>query len=179
MPPVNSFLTPWSNFYVVIGSAAASLTGLMFVVITLLTRTNPPGTRDGISNFSTPTVVHFGAALLISAMLVVPWHTLTYPCVLLGLAGFWGAVYVARLIGRSWRMTGEYVPDIEDWLSYSFLPLIAYIVMIVAAIGLSFFPATALFVLAGCAVLLVFIGIHNAWDIVTYLTILLRNEPPQ
>ena len=29
-------LAPWQNFYVIIGSAAAALTGLMFVVITLI-----------------------------------------------------------------------------------------------------------------------------------------------
>src|SRR5579864_5026772 len=63
-----AMLTPlatWQNFYVIIGSAAATLTGLMFVVITLIAQLRVQVSSDsgGIAVFSTPNVFHFGAAL--------------------------------------------------------------------------------------------------------------------
>ncbi|MGH7728579.1 MAG: hypothetical protein ACREM2_07310 [Vulcanimicrobiaceae bacterium] len=71
--PATSLFAPWSSFYAMTGSSAAALTGLMFVVITLVTgedRSRP--SLEGISIFSTPTVLHFGSALLVSAVLNVP-----------------------------------------------------------------------------------------------------------
>src|SRR5438445_2505873 len=70
-----SFLSTWQNFYVIIGSAAATLTGLMFVVITLIAgvRVRVSSASGGIAAFSTPTVVHFCATLLVAAILSAPW----------------------------------------------------------------------------------------------------------
>lgn len=166
---LSSILTPWSSFYILIGSAAASLTGLMFVVITLVTgidrlRRNP----DGIGTFSTPTVVHFGTALMISALLSAPWHTMVLPAVVLGITGLSGIVYIARLMHRARRLS-TYTPDLEDWLWYTILPYVAYGVILVGAIGLRVIPVDAMFALGAGSALLIFIGIHNAWDIVTYI----------
>jgi hypothetical protein len=168
---VSSVLTPWSNFYIMTGSAAASLTGLMFVVITLVTgtervRKNP----DGIGTFSTPTVAHFGAALLVSALLSVPWRSLAHPATLLGLIGLCGVVYVLRVMYRTRRMT-VYSADIEDWTWFTILPLVAYGAILTGAIALPAFPVEALFALAAGVVILIFIGIRNAWDIVTFIAI--------
>ena len=174
----SSILTPWSNFYIMTGSAAASLTGLMFVVITLVTGTERrPRSRDGVSTFSTPTVVHFGAALLVSAILSAPWRSLVYPAVLLGLAGLCGVVYELGVMYRTKRLT-IYKADLEDWAWYTILPFVAYAVILAGAIMLYSMPVQALFALAAVVVLLIFIGIHNAWDVVTYIAIELREEPP-
>ncbi|HKW45501.1 MAG TPA: hypothetical protein VJN22_07575 [Candidatus Eremiobacteraceae bacterium] len=166
---ISSFLTPWSNFYIMTGTAAASLIGLMFVVITLLTgveRTRR--SSDGISAFSTPTVVHFGAALLVSLLAVVPWHSLVPPSSIIALAGACGVVYVLRLLDISRRKV-EYEPDVEDWTWYTILPILAYGALFVGALLVLAAPVNALFDVAASVVLLIFIGIHNAWDIVTYL----------
>jgi hypothetical protein len=174
----SSFFTPWSSFYIMTGSSAAALTGLMFVVITLITgvervRRNP----DGISTFSTPTVVHFCAALLVSAILSAPWHLLVQPAVLLGLAGLFGVVYVLRVMHRTRQMT-SYVADLEDWAWYTIVPLLAYGAILAGAIMLAASPVNALFALAAGVILLIFLGIRNAWDIVTYIVTELLTEPP-
>jgi hypothetical protein len=86
-------LAAWQNFYVIIGSAAATLTGLLFVVITLVSgalgRVSSP--LSGIRVFSTPNVMHFGAALLIAALLSAPWPALWPAGLLVGLAGLGGS----------------------------------------------------------------------------------------
>ena len=169
---VLSSLAAWQNFYVIIGSAAATLTGLIFVVITLIAggRVRVSPSSDGIAVFSTPNVVHFGAALLIAAILSAPWQALWNAGLLLGLSGLGGVCYVIIVLRRARQQT-DYQPVLEDWLWHTVLPLVSYTALVIAAILLPGNPAPALFVIAAATVLLLFIGIHNAWDNVTYLAI--------
>jgi hypothetical protein len=169
MSEITPILAPWSNFYMLTGSAAAALTGLMFVVITLIfgeTRLTP--TPDGIGTFSTPTVLHFCNALFVSAILVAPWHTIVIVEPLLAVIGFAGMVYICRLFIRQLRLT-SYTPDLEDWTWFSAAPFVAYAGIMCGAILLHLMPGKALFVVGGAVVLLIFIGIRNSWDVVTYM----------
>lgn len=176
---VSPILTEWSNFYAMTATAAAGLTGLMFVVITLVTGADRRRSRVGTSTFSTPTVVHFCAAFLVSAVLVAPWHSLAGPAALVGLAGLCGLAYALHVLRRTKRLT-EYTPDFEDWAWYSLLPIVAYATILGGAVALRPVPLEAPFAFATGVVLLIFIGIHNAWDIVTYLAVSRGNdeEPP-
>ncbi|HEY0614223.1 MAG TPA: hypothetical protein VGC96_06265 [Candidatus Elarobacter sp.] len=168
-------LHAWADFYVIVGSSAAALTGLMFVVITLVAGIRAQTTREGIATFSTPTVVHFCMALGIAAVLTAPWPRLACPGTLLALTGVGGIVYVVRIIRTARRQT-DYTPDLEDWLSYMLLPLLTYVATTGFALLLIVRPATALFGLAAVALLLIFIGIHNAWDVVVYVSQRLQRD---
>ena len=165
-----SFLSTWQNFYVIIGSAAAALTGLLFVVATLIARVrarvSSPG--EAFATFNTPNVVHFGAALLVAAILSAPWQALWNAGLLLGLSGLGGMIYVVIVLRRARRQT-DYQPVLEDWLWHTVFPLVSYTALLVAAMLLPGHPAPALFVIAAATVLLLFIGIHNAWDNVIYI----------
>jgi hypothetical protein len=167
-----SFLTSWSSFYVLIGSAAAALTGLTFVVITLVAGlergdANP----DGVTIFSSPTVVHFCVALMNSAVLSAPWHAFEYPGIVLGLTGLYGTAYVTRTIVKLSMGTSTYSPDVEDWCWYAIVPLIAYLAILGSGVLLAMNYFETLFVIATASVALIFCGIRNSWDTVTYLTI--------
>ncbi len=168
-------LTTWQNFYVIIGSAAAALTGLMFVVITLITRTRVRGSSGTLAAFGTPNVVHFGAALLVAAILSAPWQARWNAGLLLGLCGLWGVTYAVIVVRRA-RCQTDYQPVLEDWLWHAVFPLVSYAVLVVAALLLLGNPALALFVIGAVTVLLLFIGIHNAWDTVTYV-VLQQSQP--
>jgi hypothetical protein len=161
-------LKAWTDFYVIVGSSAAALTGLMFVVITLVAGLRARTSRDGIAAFSTPTVVYFCAALLIGAAVTAPWPRLACVSGLLAAGALAGLAYSIRIITRA-RAVEDYEPDLEDRISYMILPVVAYCAMLAAAIALPFRPTTALFGLAGTSLLLIFLGIHNAWDVVTYV----------
>jgi len=163
-------LTTWQNFYVIIGSAAAALTGLMFVVITLIAQTRMRRSGEAVAAFSSPTVVHFCIALLVAAILSAPWEVLWNASLLLSLTGLGGVTYVVIVIRRTRRQTA-YQPVLEDWLWHVVFPLVSYIALVVAAILLPGDAASALFIIGAVTVLLVFIGIHNAWDTVTYVAI--------
>jgi hypothetical protein len=169
-------LLRWESFYVIVGSSAAALTGLQFVVIAVVGETRAPGSGETIGAFATPTIVHFGAVLWLSAVLSAPWNRLGTAAVVLGLTGAAGVVYGILVLMRARRQTG-YKPVFEDWLWHTAFPLVAYAMVLLAALGLVKHATGGLFSVAGAALLLLFTGIHNAWDAVTYLTLeRLRSE---
>jgi hypothetical protein len=63
----------------------------------------------------------------------------------------------------------DYRPVLEDWIWHAALPLLAYAALIHAGVQLSHERPDTLYVVGAAALLLVFIGIHNAWDTVTYV----------
>jgi hypothetical protein len=161
-------LAAWESFYVIIGSSAAALTGLQFVVIVLAAESNGLGRGQATNAFATPTVVHFCVALFISAIVTAPWASLSSPGFCLIACSLFGLAYGMMVVRRA-RMQTEYVPVAEDWIWHSVLPLIAYASLLVSSITLLRYPPPSLFAIGGVAMLLLFVGIHNAWDAVTYI----------
>lgn len=161
-------LATWEVFYLIIGASAAALTGLQFVVIVLGADLNTLGGMPAIRAFGTPTIVHFCAVLLISAIVSAPWHASSSAAIGLGACGVSGVVYGMLVVRRARRQT-FYVPDLEDWTWHGALPLVAYATLLAAAIVFPRNPVPSLFVIGAVTVLLLFIGIHNAWDAVTYI----------
>jgi hypothetical protein len=158
----------WENFYVIVGSSAGALIGLQFVVITLIA--DMPiarGQAQAGDAFATPTIVHFGAVLLLSAILSAPWHGFAAAAVLWGLVGLSGIVYEI-IVARCMRMQIVYTPEFEDWLFHVLLPFAAYATLAISAFAARPHLRDALFGVAAAALLLLFVGIHNAWDAVTY-----------
>ncbi len=173
-------LAGWENFYVIVGSSAGALTGLMFVVITLVAGNARTSGGGELAAYGTPNVVHFCAVLFLAAMLSAPWESLHVVGVLLVVSGVVGAIYasiIARRIIRRARLADSYDPVLEDWLWFVTLPLVAYGALVVAAILFLVDPTPALFIIAAAMILLLSIGIHNAWDTVTYLATE-RLQPP-
>jgi len=166
-------LKEWESFYVIVGSAAAALTGLQFVAAALIADIDAPATSGSVDAFATPTIVHFSGVLLISAALSAPWATMTPLAILLGSAGGAGLVY-AMIIARRSRRQREYQPVFEDWLFHVILPALAYTTLIAGGYLMRTAAAAGLFVVATAVMLLLFIGIHNAWDTVTYLVLIKR-----
>jgi hypothetical protein len=158
----------WENFYVIVGSSAGALIGLQFVVITLVAQVptvwdpEPAG-----SAFGTPTIVHFGSVLFLAAILNIPWHGISGAAIVWGLLGLLGLVY-AGIVVRRMKTQTAYSVGFEDKVFYAVLPFVAYAVLAVSAWAVRFNVRRALFAVAAATLLLLFVGIHNAWDAVTY-----------
>ncbi|MFL5619751.1 MAG: hypothetical protein ACJ79A_15315 [Gemmatimonadaceae bacterium] len=167
---VPAALAGWESFYVIVGSSAAALTGLQFVVIALVAEISTQTSGEQIGAFGTPSIVHFCVALLTSAVLNAPWRLLRSPAIVLGAIGLLGLLYAAIVIRRARRQQG-YKPVFEDWLWHAALPVVAYGALTGGALGLPAREHESLFVVGAATLLLVFIGIHNAWDTVTFITL--------
>ncbi|HEY2529900.1 MAG TPA: hypothetical protein VGJ20_18510 [Xanthobacteraceae bacterium] len=168
-------LAAWDSFYVIVGSAAGALIGLQFVVMTLIAERPPLRAAEAGAAFATPTIVHFGAALLLAALLRAPWPTITPAAVLWGLIGLSGAAYTV-IVARRVRVQTVYPPDFEDWLLHILLPLVAYAVLALSALAARAYTREVLFGVGAATLLLLFIGIHNAWDAIAYHVFVSRRD---
>lgn len=167
-------LAGWENFYVIVGSSAGALIGLQFVVITLIAEF--PIVKDverASSAFATPTIVHFGAVLLLACIGSMPWHGIR-AAVAWAVLGLVGAIYVA-IVARRMRTQQAYSPQFEDWLFHVLLPFAGYAMLIGSVYAARTNVGGALFAVAAAALLLLFVGIHNAWDAVTYHVLVSRS----
>lgn len=169
-------LSGWENFYVIVGSSAGALIGLQFVVITLIA--DIPlghGAAQAGQAFATPTIVHFGAVLLLAGILTAPWNGIAPVAVLWGLLGLGGVVYSA-IVTRRLRQQPAYKPEFEDWLFHVLLPFAAYTILAASALAARSHSSAALYGVAAVTLLLLFVGIHNAWDAVTYHVFVQRRK---
>jgi hypothetical protein len=166
------FLSNWQNFYMIIGTAAATLTGLMFVVTTLIAGIDAhlSTLNAAVAAYNTPTVVHFGTVLLLAGILSAPWQTFSSLGVLLGLLGL-GMVFYSIIVMRRMRRVPNYQSTLEDWLWYVALPLLANVSVIVTSFVLPTNPSLALYIVSSAMMLLLLVGIRNAWDMVTFLAV--------
>ena len=159
-------LTEWNGFYVIVGSSAGALIGLQFVVLTLIAQ-RPRVASEAGAAFATPSVVHFAVALLLSAIGSAPWHVNSAAAICWAIIGVVGVVYITA-VGRRMRTQKVYHPVFEDWLCHVLLPLAAYVILGVASLLTHWYVRAALFMVAAATLLLLFAGIHNAWDAVTF-----------
>ena len=158
----------WANFYLIVGGAAGALIGLQFVVMTLIANGPYVPKRDAGAAFATPTIVHFCAALLLSALMEAPWTSSTTIAFVLAMFGLVGFSYSVKVSLRM-RSQTSYQPEFEDWLFHCILPLAAYgTIALWAPFVLSDYSHYALFGVGASALLILGIGIHNSWDAVTY-----------
>jgi len=173
-----TLFTAWESFYVIVGSSGAALTGLQFVVMALIAGAQFKGAKDTVNAFGTPTVFHFCMVLATAAILTAPWQRALIPGVILTLGGLVGIAYAGIVTARA-RRQRAYQPVFEDWVWHSVLPIGAYALMLGGALATTGGPGRGLFAIGASTLLLLFIGIHNAWDSIAYVaTEELAPKPP-
>jgi hypothetical protein len=166
----SSLLAGWDNFYVITGGAAGGLTGLTFVVITLAAdahRVKPVAVKAFVS----PTIVHFGTVLALAAYLTMPRHTVVSLSFGLGAVGLAGLVYIATIAAAIDRIKGAYTAVLEDWIWNVILPALCFCVLLTTAVLFSGWPKQCPYGVAAAIMLLMIVGIHNAWDIAVWNSI--------
>lgn len=159
-------LAAWESFYVIVGSSAAALTGLMFVVITLAVERRHAQMSSAVAAFATPNVVHFTSAFLVSAILSAPWAGTARPMMVVGAMGIAGIVYMLIVVLRA-RRQQAYKPVLEDWIWHDIIPSAAYAMLAIAGLFMRERPV-GLFMIAAATLVMLMCGIHNAWDSVIW-----------
>jgi hypothetical protein len=168
-------LAGWESFYVIIGTSAAALIGLQFVVIALGADARTIGGEAAVNAFATPTIVHFGTVLLIAGFITMPWSSIAALAIAMGVAAAIGLGYMTMVVRQAHAQT-EYQPVFEDWLFHAVLPFAAHIILFVSAIALPGLTHGALFGVGAAALLFMFIAIHNAWDAAAYMAMAARRR---
>src|SRR2546430_15507757 len=97
-------IAQWQNFFVIVGSSAGALTGLMFVVIALTRDLQMPGTPHARRSFATPTIVHFTVVLSLAGVLSMPRVSRGLMGVILLIGGASLVVYIVSCYRRAQRL---------------------------------------------------------------------------
>jgi hypothetical protein len=163
-------LTEWNTFYVLVGSAATGLTGLTFVVISLAAERRG-ASEVGMHTFVTPTIVHFAAVLALAAYVSAPDQNVISLSWGLGVGGLVGLVYVGSVAAAMRGVRALYVPVREDWVWNAFLPALGYATLLAMAPLCRHELAYGLYGVGAVSIVLLFIGIHNAWDVAVWNSI--------
>ena len=164
-------MSGWQNYYVILGSAAAALISIQFVVITLAAALRTLASEETIAAFGTPTVRHLTIVLMISALMTAPWLTPASEGLAATVCGLSGLVYCAIVVRRTRRQT-LYQPVWEDWIWHVLIPAGCYAALaLTSLIGLAG-SHVAGFLVAGSTLTLLVVGIHNAWDAVTHMVLI-------
>lgn len=152
------------------GSSAGALTGLMFVVVALGAESRLERQEEGVRAFGSPIVVHFCGVLLLAAIMSIPGQTVSSLALCVGASGIAGLALPAWVVVQAGRQT-SYEPVLSDWIWHVAMPFVAYACLVAAALMLSRRPAPALDLIAAAALLLLFIGIRNAWDAAVWIAV--------
>ena len=167
-------LEGWDNYYVILGSGAAALLGLTFVVIALISerRANPAG----LAGYITPTVVHFGTVLGMSCFVSMPHQNVMGLSLGFGSTAAGLLIYTGAIAASMRRFAKDYVPVLEDWVWHVILPALVYCVLLAMAFFVWREPRESMYGIAAALLLLLFVGIHNSWDVAVSVTAQIKKE---
>jgi hypothetical protein len=170
-------LAEWESFYIIVGPSAGALIGLQFVVLTLIGERPTMRVAEAGAAFITPMIVHYQIVLLLSAILLAPWHSITPISIIWGAAGVIGFVYQCVVLRRM-RRQEAYRPGFEDWLFYVVLPFAPYLLLMLSPFAAPRHEREAVFAVGAATLLMLFAGIHNSWDAISYHVFVTRNKKP-
>jgi len=147
------------HFWELTGTAAVTLLGLLFVVITLGAERRKRGDEDLLRTFLTPTLVHLGVVFLLALVALSPERdSLVVPFGLVGLAGL---IYSLSIMQKAVR-TGE---TIDALIYHGVIPILCYAAIVVAAwLGVASLKQAYL-VLRCVSALFLLVGMRNAWAV--------------
>ena len=164
--PITEQLRDWHEFYTVLATAAATLIGAMFVVVSIaggvMTEDKTAETRA----FFTSTIVNLASVLLAGAIVMLPTLDRLAFAILIAGGGLFGLAYSAAQMPKLMQLS---TIGLDDRFWYGGLPLAAYLLVLVSAGLLLAQRSPALDLLAFGLVLLLLAGIRNAWDLIVFL----------
>ncbi len=174
---VQELFQGWHDFFVLLGTGAATLVGLMFVAASVGTHVLEEKNRPALEVFLGPTVVHFASVLFISILALVPSHTWLTLSGVFAAAGLIGLPYSTMIAVR--LLHRRYEVDITDQLFYALLPMVGYAFVLIAAAMLFLRHDTGLIAAAASLITLLLAGIRNAWDMTLWIVLRspVRDEP--
>jgi hypothetical protein len=159
-------LDRWANFYVVTSAAAATLVGLLFVVITLAAEGAGTSEKNRIRLYLTPTVVDFGSVLSLAAVLTIPTQSRLSATICCCFAGAAGILFtLSAQVGSRRHRFHERI----DVVQYVILPAVAFGMFIAGGAMLGSAPQRGLTLVAAGMLGLIVLALRNSWAIAVFI----------
>ena len=160
----------WHDFYVLVGTASATLVGLMFVAASIGSSVFSERHRIALQAFISPTVVNFAAVLFVCIGVMIPSQTWLSLGVLLAGGGIAGLVYAGRVWVQLF-VRRRFPLDVVDRMFYATVPLVGYLLVLAAGILLLLGTHWSAEVTSAALVVLMLAAIRNAWDMMVWIVI--------
>jgi len=159
----------WHEFYSLLGTASATMVGLLFVAASVGSGVFTSGRRAALRVFLSASVVNFSLTLAASLVMLAPVADLRWVAAVVLACGLFGLAHSCL----AWRDTLHdgliSSIDTEDRVWYMALPILGYLCIIGSAVALALQPTAGCAALAASTGLLLAIGVHNAWDITLWI----------
>ena len=167
-------LKEWHDFYLLVGTAGATLLALLFVAASLGAGFLTEERQTGTSTFMSPVVVHFTSVFFLSAVALFPSHQAQFFAALIGVTALIGGILSTWITVQVVRT--DMTNYVEDYLAYGLLPGLGYLALLAAAVSIYLERDFGLDALAGALLLLAIVNIRNAWDLT--ITMVRRHRRP-
>lgn len=167
--PFVQALHDWQTFYFMVGTASATLIGLMFVAVSLGADLPAATDANGVNTFVTPMLIHFGSVLAISAVMLIPTFrqmSLGVALILLGLAFTAYSLRIRQLFVNH-PSSQNYTKS--DWKWYVYFPIIGDVLVIITGIWLLSGSIDAFDLLAIALLVLLIVSVRNTWDLMMWI----------
>ncbi|MGA2126833.1 MAG: hypothetical protein ABSG76_11855 [Xanthobacteraceae bacterium] len=161
-------LREWHDFYVLVGTASATLVGLMFVSASIGANFYNESHSGAMKAFVTPTVVSFSSALVVCVLVTIPSHSWASLAGLLGAGALLGLIYSGRIL-VALLVSRRFAVDLSDSLFYALVPVAAYAALAAAAVLLYMQSTAGPNVVAAVLLVMLLAGIRNAWDMTLWI----------
>ncbi|HZZ92413.1 MAG TPA: hypothetical protein VFE23_07615 [Usitatibacter sp.] len=166
--PLHEQLEAWHDFYLVVGTGATTLTGLLFVIVSLGPHVLSRHKSTGVRAFVSPVAAHFTYVLVISALMLAPEIPRLILAGAVGAAGLGGIVFTTwTRAHQRWRANGL---SNLDWVWFVGMPYLCFASLLVSSACLAWHGDLGLFGIGATSVLLIVVGIRNAWDLALWIS---------
>ncbi len=163
---------PWQTFYVLVGTAAATLVGLMFVAVTFGSSMIKPETSETARSFIDPTFTHFVQVLFLACLVVIPTmqpRLFGWLLLIMSALRFAALFRVHRHMLRAQKAHNDI--ELSDWVTGIVVPLVCYLML--GATGLGFIEGTAaaFTTLAIATIAILMLGVFGAWELMLWMAL--------
>ncbi len=169
-------LHDWQNFYLMTGTAAATLIGLLFVAVSISVGVNLTAKRinDATETFVTPVLLSYAQVFFISCLGVIPFQGALIPGAILLAQGSGNILLSIRI---AWRILVLHRDEMDKghWVWHFVIPLLAGVLLVATALGFLEGSSLALAGLAIADLLYLAVGLRNSWMLTIWL-ILFRSQ---
>jgi len=163
-------LEKWHDFFILVGTAAGTLVGLIFVAASIGAGLFTGKLKDVMGAFITPTIIHFSSVLFVCIVAMVPSLSSV------SLAAFTGVI---ALIGIGYscstllRISNRYssATSFMDRLWYALTPAGGYLILAIATLEPLIRSSARPSWIAIAVSILLLAGIRNAWAITAWIAI--------
>lgn len=160
----------WSEFFFLVGSSAAGLTGLMFIAVTFGARLITEEKLPYVDAFFTPVSYHFIQVFILCCVALIPT---THP-ELLGamilLSTLWRLTQLRQTHRMMRKAAGESADvDRSDWMLGLILPSAVYLAFLASGICYLTGAAAATPLLAFSLLALLVVALRRAWEMMLWV----------